>query len=127
MSHAELARIIDDAFDKRDGVSPATTGPVRDAVETALDLLDRGEARVAEKQADKSLARQPMAEEGGAAVVPPQRHDRDPRRPGQSGVVGQGRRQVRRLGRGALPRCGLPRGARLRSCGAPPTSRRAWC
>jgi 2,3,4,5-tetrahydropyridine-2-carboxylate N-succinyltransferase len=49
MSHAELAAIIHDAFDKRDGIGPSTKGPVRDAVESALDLLDRGEARVAER------------------------------------------------------------------------------
>ena len=51
MSHAELAKTIDDAFEQRDGVSPATKGAVRDAVETALDLLDRGVARVAERGA----------------------------------------------------------------------------
>ncbi|HEY7300906.1 MAG TPA: 2,3,4,5-tetrahydropyridine-2,6-dicarboxylate N-succinyltransferase [Xanthobacteraceae bacterium] len=50
MSHSELARIIEDAFDKRDGIGPATKGPVREAVENALDLLDRGEARVAERE-----------------------------------------------------------------------------
>ena len=49
MSHAELAKIIDDAFDRREGIGVTTKGPVRDAVETAIDLLDRGEARVAEK------------------------------------------------------------------------------
>jgi 2,3,4,5-tetrahydropyridine-2-carboxylate N-succinyltransferase len=54
MSHAELARTIDDAFEKRDAISPVTTGTMRDAVETALDLLDRGELRVAEKQPDGS-------------------------------------------------------------------------
>jgi 2,3,4,5-tetrahydropyridine-2,6-dicarboxylate N-succinyltransferase len=48
MSHAELARTIDEAFEKRDGVGPATKGPVREAVEAALELLDRGEVRVAE-------------------------------------------------------------------------------
>src|SRR5205085_3344561 len=52
MSHAELARIIDDAFEKRDGIGPSTTGAVREAVETALELLDRGAARVAERRAD---------------------------------------------------------------------------
>ena len=52
MSHAELARTIDDAFEKRDGISPSTKGPVRDAVESALDLLDNGKARVAEKGAN---------------------------------------------------------------------------
>jgi 2,3,4,5-tetrahydropyridine-2,6-dicarboxylate N-succinyltransferase len=52
MSHAALAKTIDDAFEQRDGVGPATKGPVREAVETALDLLDRGAARVAERGAD---------------------------------------------------------------------------
>jgi 2,3,4,5-tetrahydropyridine-2-carboxylate N-succinyltransferase len=52
MSHAELARTIDAAFDNRNEVGPATAGPVREAVEAALDLLDRGAARVAEKGAD---------------------------------------------------------------------------
>jgi 2,3,4,5-tetrahydropyridine-2,6-dicarboxylate N-succinyltransferase len=52
MSHAELAKTIDDAFEQRDGVSPATKGAVREAVETALDLLDRGIARVAERGAN---------------------------------------------------------------------------
>ena len=49
MSHDQLAAVIDAAFDNRDAVTTATAGEVRDAVETALDLLDRGEARVAEK------------------------------------------------------------------------------
>jgi 2,3,4,5-tetrahydropyridine-2-carboxylate N-succinyltransferase len=49
-----LAKIIDDAFEQRDGISPATQGAVRDAVDAALDLLDRGQARVAERQADGS-------------------------------------------------------------------------
>jgi len=52
MSHAELAGIIDNAFEKRESVGPATTGAVRDAVAAALDLLDRGKARVAEKTAN---------------------------------------------------------------------------
>jgi 2,3,4,5-tetrahydropyridine-2-carboxylate N-succinyltransferase len=51
-SHAELARIIDEAFEQRNDLTPATKGPVRDAVDTALDLLDRGAARVAEKGSD---------------------------------------------------------------------------
>jgi 2,3,4,5-tetrahydropyridine-2-carboxylate N-succinyltransferase len=52
MTHAELAKTIDDAFERRDAVGPSTRGPVRDAVGAALALLDRGEARVAEKRAD---------------------------------------------------------------------------
>jgi 2,3,4,5-tetrahydropyridine-2-carboxylate N-succinyltransferase len=49
MSHAELAKIVDDAFENRDGVGPTTKGAVREAVDAALALLDRGEARVAER------------------------------------------------------------------------------
>jgi 2,3,4,5-tetrahydropyridine-2,6-dicarboxylate N-succinyltransferase len=53
MSAAEdLEKTIDAAFDKRDGIGPSTKGAVREAVEAALDLLDRGAARVAERGAD---------------------------------------------------------------------------
>jgi len=49
VSHAELESAIDAAWEARDEISPATTGERRDAVESALDLLDSGQARVAEK------------------------------------------------------------------------------
>jgi 2,3,4,5-tetrahydropyridine-2-carboxylate N-succinyltransferase len=49
---ASLEKTIDTAFEARDGISPATRGEVREAIGTALDLLDKGEARVAERQAD---------------------------------------------------------------------------
>lgn len=48
----KLATTIDEAFEKRDGVTPKTRGPVRKAVEQALDLLDSGQARVAERGPD---------------------------------------------------------------------------
>ena len=41
--------LIEKAFDARDTINSKTTGRIRDAVTTALDLLDRGEVRVAEK------------------------------------------------------------------------------
>ena len=44
-----VARIIDDAWEQRDTLSPQTKGPVREAMETALDELDSGKARVVEK------------------------------------------------------------------------------
>jgi 2,3,4,5-tetrahydropyridine-2-carboxylate N-succinyltransferase len=50
---SDLAKTIDDAFEKRNDISPATKGAVRDAVDSALDLLDKGEARVAERQNGK--------------------------------------------------------------------------
>jgi len=46
---AELQKTIEDAWDAREGLGFATTGAVRDAVETALGQLDAGTARVAEK------------------------------------------------------------------------------
>jgi 2,3,4,5-tetrahydropyridine-2,6-dicarboxylate N-succinyltransferase len=52
MPHAALAKTIDDAFEKRDGIGPSTKGAVREAVDAALDLLDRGAARVAERGAN---------------------------------------------------------------------------
>ena len=50
---SDLAKTIDDAFEKRNDVTPNTKGAVREAVDTALDLLDKGEKRVAEKSGDK--------------------------------------------------------------------------
>ncbi len=49
MSHDDLRDTIDAAFERRDEISTDTKGEVREAVETALDLLDSGKARVAEK------------------------------------------------------------------------------
>jgi 2,3,4,5-tetrahydropyridine-2-carboxylate N-succinyltransferase len=51
---AALASTIETAFDARDTVSTSTRGEVRDAVETALNLLDLGEARVASRGDDGS-------------------------------------------------------------------------
>ncbi len=49
MTEARLQTLIDEAFEDRARITPQTTGDVRDAVEAALDLLDSGGARVAEK------------------------------------------------------------------------------
>ena len=51
-SLAALETTLNAAFEARDTVNANTKGEVRDAVELALDLLDKGEARVAERQAD---------------------------------------------------------------------------
>jgi len=49
MSYTQLAKTIDTAFENRAEVNFSTTGEVRDAVNEALNLLDSGQARVAEK------------------------------------------------------------------------------
>ncbi|QCI65185.1 2,3,4,5-tetrahydropyridine-2,6-dicarboxylate N-succinyltransferase [Phreatobacter stygius] len=52
MSHAQLQSVIETAFENRASIDAATKGEVRDAVDTALLMLDRGEVRVASKGAD---------------------------------------------------------------------------
>ncbi len=47
LSHLES--VVEAAWEGRADVSPATRGEVRDAVETALALLDSGQARVASR------------------------------------------------------------------------------
>ena len=47
-----LEHVIDAAFDNRDTVNTSTRGEIRDAIETALNLLDSGKARVATRGED---------------------------------------------------------------------------
>jgi 2,3,4,5-tetrahydropyridine-2-carboxylate N-succinyltransferase len=49
---ASLSQTIETAFDDREAVSTGTRGAIRDAVEAALNLLDSGKVRVAERGAD---------------------------------------------------------------------------
>ena len=47
----QFKQVIENAFEQRGEISPGSAPPeVREAVDAALDLLDRGEARVAEKR-----------------------------------------------------------------------------
>jgi 2,3,4,5-tetrahydropyridine-2-carboxylate N-succinyltransferase len=48
----DLERTIDTAWEARDTIGAETSGPIRDAVRQALDMLDSGRARVAEKIGD---------------------------------------------------------------------------
>src|SRR3569832_694240 len=54
MADATLEKTINDAWEARTEVSTATKGAVREAVASALELLDSGKSRVAEKAADGS-------------------------------------------------------------------------
>jgi len=51
MDDRSLAAVIDAAWEKRDTITPATKGEIRDAVEAAMEGLDRGTYRVAAPQA----------------------------------------------------------------------------
>lgn len=52
MSTSDLQTTIDAAWEARDQITVSTKGEVRDAVETALQMLDSGKGRVAEKTSE---------------------------------------------------------------------------
>ncbi|MBX3493981.1 MAG: 2,3,4,5-tetrahydropyridine-2,6-dicarboxylate N-succinyltransferase [Parvibaculum sp.] len=58
MSLADLKPVIEAAFDNRDAVNFETKGEVREAVDEALNALDSGKARVAEKFKDEWVVHQ---------------------------------------------------------------------
>ncbi len=49
MDAAQLEAAVESAWETRETIDPATGGEARDAVEAALDGLDAGTFRVAEK------------------------------------------------------------------------------
>ena len=50
----EIAAIIDDMWDRRERINPQLASPEElDAIASAVDMLDRGEARVSERHDDK--------------------------------------------------------------------------
>jgi 2,3,4,5-tetrahydropyridine-2-carboxylate N-succinyltransferase len=49
---ATLEKSVEAAWEGRDGIGTSTRGEARDSVETVLNMLDRGEVRVAEPGAD---------------------------------------------------------------------------
>ena len=58
MSIADLQRTVEAAWDDRDRIGPATRGAAREAIDSALEGLDRGELRVAEKRAGEWVTNQ---------------------------------------------------------------------
>jgi 2,3,4,5-tetrahydropyridine-2-carboxylate N-succinyltransferase len=58
MSVASLQNVIEAAWESRDTVNAQTKGEVRDAVEAALDMLDKGAARTAEKKGEEWVVNQ---------------------------------------------------------------------
>jgi len=52
MSTSDIQTTIDAAWEARDQITLSTKGEVREAVEAALDMLDSGKERVAEKTAE---------------------------------------------------------------------------
>ena len=111
MSLAALESTVNTAFDARDSVSTATKGEVRDAVDSALELLDKGEARVAEREADGKWKVNQWLKKAVLLSFRLNDMGADRRRPRPGLVVGQGAVEVRRLGREPVSRRRLSRGA----------------
>ncbi|MFD1880843.1 2,3,4,5-tetrahydropyridine-2,6-dicarboxylate N-succinyltransferase [Paracoccus pacificus] len=51
-THADLESAINAAWEDRDSITPATSGPKLEAIKETLDALDSGKLRVAERGAD---------------------------------------------------------------------------
>ena len=122
---ANLAKTIDAAFERRDEIGPKTEGDVREAVEQALDLLDRGTVRVADgprrtwkvnqwlkKAVLLSFRLSDMSVIGGGPAT-------------RCGGTKYCRNSI--VGTKALSRRRLSRGAGLRRPPLGLSSRRAWC
>ena len=58
MQNSSLETIIEAAWEKRDAVNSGTQGEIRSAVRAALDLLDKGQARVAHKHGGEWVVNQ---------------------------------------------------------------------
>jgi hypothetical protein len=54
----EFEQAVDAEREERDSIGPQTRGDVRGAVDAAIAMLDRGEARIAEKTADGWIVHQ---------------------------------------------------------------------
>ena len=121
--HAELAATIDQAWEKRAEISPATKGEVREAVETAIRLLDDGEARVAAPGADGKWQVNQWLKK--AVLLSFRLNDMEIIEGGRAGRSG-GTRCPRNSRIGAITASGPPASGRClaRSCGAAPSSRR---
>jgi 2,3,4,5-tetrahydropyridine-2-carboxylate N-succinyltransferase len=54
----EFEQAVDTAWEERESIGPQTRGDIRSAVDAAIAMLDRGEARIAEKTADGWIVHQ---------------------------------------------------------------------
>ena len=121
----QLEHIVETAWEAREGITPATKGELRDAVEAAFEGLDSGTFRVAEKT-DRgwkinqwlkkavllSFRLNDMAPISGGPGTNTSWWDKVP-----SKFEGWGDNRFREAGFRAV---------RTAPCAAPPSSRRAW-
>jgi len=123
MDEPDLARTIDTAWEARETLNPASKGAVREAVEAALEGLDAGRLRVAEKIAGAWRVNQWLKK---AVLLSFRLNDTveiagGPVDPGKGGATwwdkvpskfaGWGARQFREAGFRAVPHCIVRRSA----------------
>src|SRR4026208_1938212 len=131
MSLSALESTVNTAFDARDGISTATKGEVREAVDHALELLDKGEARVAEREANGKWKVNQWLKKAVLLSVRLNDMSAIPRGPGPAaGAGGGGGTRCRRSSRrGARTVFAMPDFAPspARSCAARPSSPATSC
>ena len=126
MSTANLQSTIDAAWEARDGVNAQTGGAVRDAVETALDMLDKGTARTAEKKGEEWVVNQWLKK---AVLLSFRLNDMGmiSGAPGGAALVGQGARRSSPAWAPMISRRPVSARFPAPSCAAAPTSRPTSC
>ena len=120
MASDGLQKTIEEAWEARDGVTAATTGKVRDAVDEALSLLDAGKTRVAEKGAGGWTVNQWLKK---AVLLSFRLNDMTPIAGGPGGATwwdkvpskfeGWGETEFRAAGFRAVPNCIVRRSAHI--------------
>ena len=113
MDRAALETAIEAAWVARDGITPATTGETREAIEETLNALDGGTLRVAERQADGAWHVNQWAKK--AVLLGFRLKDMEPQAGGPQGAgwwdkvdskfKGWGENQWRAAGFRAVPNC----------------------
>jgi len=119
MSDAELETAIEAAWEIRDTLTPASTGPAREAIEATLSALDGGALRVAERQADGQWHVNQWAKKAvllGFRIKEMERQEGGPQSGGwwdkvDSKFAGWGDDQWRAAGFRAVPNCVVRRSA----------------
>ena len=71
MNKSELEGVINVAWENRDEINSGTQGEIRKAVEQALNAMDSGELRVAEKTGGTRTTLPPVQAGRGIASVAP--------------------------------------------------------
>jgi len=119
MQNSELETAIEAAWEVRDSLTPASTGPAREAIEATLSALDGGTLRVAERQADGAWQVNQWAKKAvllGFRIKDMERQEGGPQAGGwwdkvDSKFAGWGDNQWRAAGFRAVPNCVVRRSA----------------